>query len=186
MNDKRAAPRVELRELRPADADTIFAYRTDADVARYQGWTPASIDEVRTFIAGLPAHDAYAPGSWHQLGIELRTTGALIGDCGIHVPPDDPAQAEFGITVAPAFHGHGYAAEAVRALLAILFGSLGKHRVFASVDPRNARSIALMERLGFRREAHFIESLWFKEAWADDVIFALLEREWNGQVAAPS
>ena len=50
---------------------------------------------------------------------------------------------------------------------------------FASVDPRNARSIALMERLGFRREAHFVESLWFKEAWADDVIFAMLEREWQ-------
>jgi RimJ/RimL family protein N-acetyltransferase len=180
------AARVALRELRPGDAETIFAYRTDADVSRYQGWTPDSVDEVRTFIAGLSARDAYAPGSWHQLGIELRSGGALIGDCGIHVPADNPAQAEFGITLAPAYHGRGYAAEAVRALLAILFGRLGKHRVFASVDPRNAPSLALMERLGFRREAHFVESLWFKNAWADDVIFALLEREWKRQVAAPS
>jgi RimJ/RimL family protein N-acetyltransferase len=179
MNGDGAAARVVLRELRPGDAETIYAYRTDADVSRYQGWTPASIDEVRTFIDGLSAAEPFAPGTWHQFGIELCSTGALIGDCGVHVPADDPAQAEFGITVAPAFHGRGYAAEAVRAVLAILFGALEKHRVFASVDPRNARSIALMERLGFRREAHFVESLWFKETWADDVIFALLEREWK-------
>jgi RimJ/RimL family protein N-acetyltransferase len=186
VNGGDVAPRVALRELRSGDAETIFAYRTDAEVSRYQGWTPDTVDEVRTFIAGLSAQAAYAPGRWHQLGIELRSNGALIGDCGIRVLADDPAQAEFGITVAPAFHRRGYAAEAVRAVLAILFGTLGKHRVFASVDPRNAASLALMARLGFRREAHFIESLWFKEAWADDVIFALLEREWKRQVAAPS
>jgi RimJ/RimL family protein N-acetyltransferase len=182
MSAHAAAPRVALRELRPGDAETIYAYRTDEDVSRYQGWTPGSVEEVRAFIGGLSAVTAYAPGSWHQLGIELISISALIGDCGVHVEADN-AQAEFGITLAPAFHGHGYAAETVRALLTLLFGRLGMHRVFASVDPRNARSIVLMERLGFRREAHFIESLWFKEAWADDIIFALLEREWKSGAA---
>jgi RimJ/RimL family protein N-acetyltransferase len=178
MNGDSTEQRVALRELHSGDAETIYAYRTDPGVARYQGWTPRSLDEVRAFIARLSEHEAYSPDTWHQLGIELRSAGALIGDCGVHVLADG-AQAEFGITLAPAYHGRGYADEAVRALLAMLFGTLEKHRVFASVDPRNERSIALMERLGFRREAHFVESLWFKEAWADDVIFAMLEREWQ-------
>jgi RimJ/RimL family protein N-acetyltransferase len=182
MSPDVAAARVVLRELHSGDAETIYAYRADAGVSRYQGWTPGSVDEVRAFIGGLAAVTAYAPGSWHQLGIELCSNGALIGDCGVHVLAGN-GQAEFGITLAPAFHGHGYAAETLRALLALLFGRLGMHRVFASVDPRNARSIVLMERLGFRREAHFIESLWFKEAWADDLIFALLEREWRSGAA---
>ena len=54
-------------------------------------------------------------------------------------------------------------------------GPLGKHRVFASADPRNARSLALLERVGMRREAHFRESLWFKGEWVDDVVYAILE-----------
>lgn len=60
----------------------------------------------------------------------------------------------------------------------VLFDTLGKHRVSCSVDPRNARSIALMERTGFRREAHHRESLWLKGEWCDDLIFAMLRREW--------
>jgi RimJ/RimL family protein N-acetyltransferase len=45
------------------------------------------------------------------------------------------------------------------------------------VDPRNERSLALLERVGMRREAHFVESLWFKGAWADDIVYAILQRE---------
>jgi RimJ/RimL family protein N-acetyltransferase len=56
--------------------------------------------------------------------------------------------------------------------------------VFASTDPRNLRAIALLHRLGFRKEAHCIESLWFKGEWADDLIFAILRREWNFLVRA--
>jgi RimJ/RimL family protein N-acetyltransferase len=170
--------RVVLRELRADDAETMFAYRSDPDVARYQSWDPGSADELRTFIDRLSHTRPFAPGAWHQLGIALRSTGELIGDCGVHVLAGEPRQAEFGITVAPALQGRGYASEALRALLAVLFDDLGKHRVYGSVDPRNGPSIALLRRAGFRQEAHLRESLWFKGEWADDMIFALLRREW--------
>ena len=48
------------------------------------------------------------------------------------------------------------------------------------MEPRNAPSFALLERVGMRREAQFVESLWFKGAWADDVIYAMLRREYVG------
>jgi RimJ/RimL family protein N-acetyltransferase len=54
----------------------------------------------------------------------------------------------------------------------------GRHRVFCSVDPHNLPSIALLERIGMRKEGHFVESLRFKGAWVDDLIFAMLAREW--------
>ena len=85
---------------------------------------------------------------------------------------------EIGITLARGFQGRGFATEALRAVLGYLFSTLGKHRVFGSVDPRNAPSLALLERVGMRREAHFVESLWFKGGWADDVIYAMLRREY--------
>jgi RimJ/RimL family protein N-acetyltransferase len=172
------AARVVLRPLRPDDAPTIVAYRSDPEVARYQSWAP-TLDDVLGTIDAPGARAPFAPGTWTQLGIALHASGELIGDVGVHVFEGEPLQAEFGITLATAFQGRGYATEALRALLALLFDDLGKHRVTASVDPRNARSIALMRRAGFRQEGHLVESLRFKGAWADDLVFAMLAREWQ-------
>jgi RimJ/RimL family protein N-acetyltransferase len=147
-------------------------------ISRYQNWEPGSVDEVRTFIAGLTEIGIETPGRWYQLGLFLRSSGELAGDCGIRVQPDDPRQVEIGITLATAFQGRGLATEAIKAVLGYLFDVFGKHRVYASVDPRNAPSLALLKRVGMRREAHFVESQWFKGAWADDVIFAMLKREY--------
>jgi RimJ/RimL family protein N-acetyltransferase len=178
--------RLVLRALRAEDAQTMFAYRSDPEIMRYQGWDPESLDDVRAFIADNALCDAFAPGSWRQFAIALRPDGAMIGDCGVHVPDDKPEQAEFGITLATAYQRRGYASEALRALLGLVFDTLEKHRAFASVDPRNAPSIALFERAGFRKEAHHVESLWLMGEWVDDVILAILAREWrSAQVAAP-
>jgi RimJ/RimL family protein N-acetyltransferase len=183
MTDDVVTERLVLRALRADDADAMFAYRADPEIMRYQSWEPQSLDDVRAFIAGVSAPEPYAPGTWRQLAIALRETRELIGDCGVHVPQHAPEQAELGITLAPAFHGRGYAAETIRALLRLAFETLGKHRVYGSIDPRNAASLALMRRTGFRQEAHFVESLRFKGAWADDVVFAMLAREWPPRAA---
>jgi aminoglycoside 6'-N-acetyltransferase len=51
--------------------------------------------------------------------------------------------------------------------------------VRAELDPRNDASVALCRRLGKREEAHFVEDLWFKGAWGDTGIYAMLDREWR-------
>jgi RimJ/RimL family protein N-acetyltransferase len=178
MTDQIVIERLMLRDLRPDDADAMFAYRSDPEVARYQGWPRDSVDEVRAFIADFAMNEPYAPGTWRQFAIVLRSTGRMIGDCGVHVPPDEPEQAMFGITLATAFQRRGYASEALRALLRLAFDTLGKHRVYASIDPRNAASLALFARAGFRKEAHFLESLFLMGEWVDDVVVAMLAREW--------
>jgi RimJ/RimL family protein N-acetyltransferase len=171
--------RLILRDLGPADAEFMLLYRSDPDVSRYQSWEPASVDQLRSYFEELAGMDPDTPGAWYQLGIALRSGGELIGDCGIHVL-DDSRLAEIGISVAPRFQRRGYATEALRAIVGYLFGKLRKHRVSASIDPRNTGSIRLMQRLGFRQEAHMIGSLWLKGQWVDDVVFAMLAREWAG------
>jgi RimJ/RimL family protein N-acetyltransferase len=170
--------RLIIRHLEPADAEALFGYRADPVISRYQNWEPVSVEEVRNFIAGLREIGLDTPGRWYQLGLFLRDSGAMAGDCGIHTPAYNPRQAEIGITLAPAFQRRGLATEALRAVLGHLFTTRGRHRVYASVDPANARSLAMLERLGMRREGHLVESLWFKGRWADDVIYALLRREY--------
>ncbi len=156
----------------------MFAYRSDPEVSRYQDWSPASIDEVAAFIERMAKVELGERDSWYQLAIRPRDADAtLIGDLGLHFTANR-AEAELGITVAPAHQGQGHAGEALRAALALLFGPLAQHRVFASVDPRNHASVRLFESLGMHREAHFRRSLWFRGEWVDDVIFASLRDEW--------
>lgn len=170
--------RLLLRCLLPGDADSLFEYRSHPEVCLFQSWEPESLQEVRLFINKMAKVELNKTG-WHQIGIALQTDGSLIGDCGIHILETDSRLAEIGITIAPAQQSRGYATEALNAILNLLFRGLGKHRVFASVDPRNLPSMALMERVGLRKEAHFVQSLWFKDGWADDVVFALLASEWH-------
>jgi RimJ/RimL family protein N-acetyltransferase len=86
---------------------------------------------------------------------------------------------EFGISLVPTGQGRGYAGEALRALFDQVFGPLGRHRIHASVDPRNLACIALLRALGMRQEAHHRESLWLHGEWVDDMVFALLVHEWR-------
>ncbi len=173
--------RLCLTQLIKSDAPAMHAYRSDPEVCRYQSFEPTSQKEVEAFIAGLLENRFNMPGTWFQFGIRLRNSNVLIGDLGVHFMDDDPRQTEIGYTIGPKHQGQGYATEAVLGILGHLFESLGMHRVFASVDPRNAPSIALLERVGMRREAHFRKSLWFKGDWADDMVFAMLESEWRSR-----
>lgn len=170
--------RLSLRCLLPEDADNMLAYRSDPAVAQFQSWHPQSLAEIHSFISGMSRQEFNSPG-WYQIGIALRSDGRLIGDCATHVLDSDSRIVEIGITIAPSYQSNGYATEAFQAIFKLLFVELGKHRIFASVDPRNSPSMALMQRLGLRQEAHFVQSLWFKESWADDVVFAMLASEWK-------
>ena len=171
--------RLILRPLSAADSEALFAYRSLPEVCRYQSWEPTSLQEAVSFIEDLGRTEFDTSGTWFQLGIRLRGSDDLIGDLGVHFLDDE--QVEIGFTLAPAFQGQGLATEGVTGLLDHLFGLSGKHRVTASVDPRNTASLGLVRRIGMRQEAHFVQSVYFKDDWVDDVVFAVLASEWNGR-----
>lgn len=163
----------------PSDAPSLYAYRGDDAVARYQGWKPANVAEADGFIARQAEQPFAAADSWFQLAIREKDSADLVGDLGIHFPADVQGAIELGISLRPERQGHGYAREAMSAMLDLAFGAWGYRRAVGSVDPRNVASIALLRSLGFRQEAHHVESYLFRGEWVDDVIFALLAREWQ-------
>lgn len=173
--------RLIIRLLGASDAKAMYTYRTEPAVLRFQTWAPASVQEVRALIERLRTLDPLTPGEWFQIGIALRATGELVGDFGLQARADDPRLVEVGITLAPRFQHQGLASEALGALLEFLFTGTETHRVHCSVDPENHPCIKLLEKVGMRREAHLIESLWLKGAWVDDVIYAMLRREWEAK-----
>ena len=173
------SPRLMLRRFRSSDLVPFCAHRSDPRVARYQDWESWSEEDGRQFLERQMTLHPDVPGTWFQLAIELAETGALIGDCGLHTLGERPGQAEIGFTVAWEHQGQGYATEAVNRLLDYLFGDLGKHRVIAVTDARNTPAARLLERVGMRREGHFVEDIWFKGGWGDEYQFAKLERVWR-------
>lgn len=170
--------RLLLDALRPDDAATLFEYRGDTEVARYQGWKPANVDDAAAFISKQSEQTFGEAGSWCQLAIRSKETGELVGDFGVHFPQTKNGPIEFGLSLKPEHHGKGFAREVMTAAVDLAFGKWGYRRLVGSVDPRNSASVALCRSLGFRQEAHHLESYWFRGGWVDDMIFALLAREW--------
>ncbi len=85
------------------------------------------------------------------------------------------------MTIAPVFQRRGFAREALAAAIDCLFHRFQKHRIVASVDPRNAASIGLIRSVGMRQEALFLQSVPYEGGWTDDAVFAILATEWRRQ-----
>ena len=170
--------RLYLRPIGLEDKEALFAYRSDVMANQYQGWIPKTMDDVEAFINQLSS-EANVPDTWHQLAIVEKESGKMIGDVGLHFLGPENWQVEIGYTLSLPFQKKGYATEALRKVIDFLLNDLKKHRIIASIDPANVDSIRLVERLGFRKEAHFIESIYQNGGWADDVVYALLAREWG-------
>jgi RimJ/RimL family protein N-acetyltransferase len=173
--------RLLARSFVPADAAAFAAYRGDDEVARYQSWSDFTLEDADAFVASLQGEQPGVPGEWFQIALESRADGVLVGDLAFHVDEDEPRQAEIGFTLDRGQQGRGYGTEAVTALLDWAFPRFGLHRVIAIVDVRNSASSALVERLGFRREAHLVENVFFKGEWGSEYQYAVLEREWSAR-----
>lgn len=170
--------RLVLRKFTYNDVDTFWKYRANEDVAKFQGWSSYTKERAVDFVNEQIKAESNIPGKWLQVAIELKDTGVMIGDCAIHTLLDDSTQVEIGFTLDPKYQERGYMTEVVTTLLDYLFYDLKKHRVSAITDVRNISSIKLLERIGMRREGHFIENIWFKGAWGDEYLYAILDKEW--------
>jgi RimJ/RimL family protein N-acetyltransferase len=184
--------RLRLRHFTDADFAPFMAYRNDPKVAKYQEWEGISELEAYAFVQEQKEVQPGVPGQWFQIAIELKETGILVGDCALKIEENDERQAEIGYTLSRAYQGRGIASEAVKCVLDYTFLTLGLHRMIAITDCENAASVALLERLGLRREGHFLQNVWFKGQWGDEYLYAILQEEWwnisrqrLGQLDAP-
>ncbi len=173
--------RLVLRDFTRADLSAFAAYRNNPEVARYQSWTDYDLARAEQFFQVQQALAFGELDSWYQIAIADKDSGALVGDCVVHFVEADYRQLEIGFTLALEHQRKGYGFEAISALLAFIFGELNTHRVTALTDVLNRGCVGLLERLGFRQEAHFVENCWFKGAWGSEYLYALLNREFNAQ-----
>jgi RimJ/RimL family protein N-acetyltransferase len=171
--------RLRARPFTENDIEAFVAYRKNPEVARYQSWSDYTIEQGRELVASMQQLRPGIPGKWYQIALQEQESAELVGDLAIKVDSSEPREAEIGFTLAPDQQGKGYATEAVRGLLNYGFATLGLHRVIAVTDALNVRAAALLDRIGMRREGHFIDNVFFKGAWGSEFLFALLDNEWS-------
>ena len=170
--------RLTLRWMDERDVEGHYAVFSDPVVARYWSSEPWNdIEQARQAIASTVA--AYADGSGLRLGIVLRNSGELIGNASLHHFFEQNRRCEIGYALASKHWNQGYASEALRALIQYGFDALDLNRIEADIDPRNAASARVLEKLGFRKEGYMPERWIVFGEFADTVNYGLLRRYWE-------
>jgi ribosomal-protein-alanine N-acetyltransferase len=185
-------PRLVLRASDPALAEAAADfYRRNR--AAHAGWNPPLGDA--TFSADgqrqLLTETAAAAAAGTRIGWWLfapAEPAAAIGQ--IHfsqIVQRAFCSAMLGYAVDAEHEGRGLMREALEAALADAFGPRVRlHRVQANVRPENARSLALLARLGFEREGLAREYLFIDGAWRDHVMTARLNPNWSPGTPPPA
>lgn len=164
--------RLVLRPLSENDFDMMYEIYSDADTVRYlmdEPWTPETAGqefEKKLKLSEGTGGFAYA----------VTVDGRMIGCVSARLTEMDGTW-EIGYVFHPSGRHMGYASEAVRAMAEDLFRNENTHRLFTDLDARNRDSAALCERIGMRREGHFIQDCWCKGEWTDSYNYGMLKSD---------
>jgi RimJ/RimL family protein N-acetyltransferase len=171
--------RLRLRAYAAVDLEVLLGMFGREDVSRYLNWEPMDRERVTALLERRVTQTSIQKeGEGIALALEERSSGRFVGEVILRLTSEESRQGEIGWSLHPDAQGNGYATEAARELLRLGFEEMGLHRIWADCDPRNEASIRVMERLGMRREAHHVESMWLKGEWVGSIVYAILEDEW--------
>ena len=162
--------RLILRRFRESDLQDLHEYLSDPQVVAFEPYKPMTIEEVKENLAWRISTD-------EMIAVVLKEIDKLIGN--VYLGKREFDSLEIGFVFNSRFQHRGYAQESCEKLIQAAFAS-GVHRIYAECDPENENSWRLLERLGFRREAHLHQNVYFwKDAlgnpiWKDTYSYSLL------------
>jgi RimJ/RimL family protein N-acetyltransferase len=157
--------RLCLRPYELTDAEPFFAL-LNAERARFKPSFPDRLQSVRTLADANKAlqnfFQDWQSGRFYVFGIWDRTSAVYLGD--ICLMPQTKGQAEIGYYLAAAAEGYGYAREALGAVVAFGFGTVGSQRLLIRCFADNDRGQAVALATGFHPELPPKRPLWFRNS----------------------
>lgn len=168
--------RLILRNYRPEDTDDYYEYMRLESTALHEDFEPYSLRQCEEAVQSRLTDDTF-------LVAALRESGKVIGD--VCYRPGEYETYEIAYDFNENYGKKGYATEACRALVSYIFRELGGRRLYVGCNEENVSSWKLLERLGFRREAHCIEDVAFQQdangnpVYVNSYFYGLLRREWK-------
>lgn len=170
--------RLTLREIRPEDAKRIYDMRSNGRVNEFIARPQMQTEEEALKLAERTIaayHNKQAIG-WAGI---LREGNEIIGTCGFNMIEAYNLHAEIGGEMATEYWGKQIALEAVKAILAFGIDEMNLHTIEAKVSPHNRSAIYVMEQLGFVKEAHYKDRIYFDGHFKDMAVYTLIAPNYN-------
>ena len=139
--------RLLIRPFEAADPDPMSSIYGDPEVMRHV--CLGVLDREGTTALLEQYGRAQRERGFSTWAVVEKSAGVVVGDIGfaVYAPTGEP---ELGYTLGVDVWGRGYALEAARACVAAAFEHLPNRRLVAKIEPGNARSLRVAERLGMR------------------------------------
>lgn len=174
-------PRLILRKLRIDDAEDMFEYAQDRDLALNGLWLPythlqESIDDL------AEAQEMYVKGNFWDWAVEHRADHKMIGRLGLHGYHPKDNRADLGYAFNRKYWGQGYGTEAARCVVQFGFEVLGLHRISANVLLDNAGSIGVLTKIGMRFEGVKRDFTAIRGHHEDLHSYSILRPEWENGI----
>jgi ribosomal-protein-alanine N-acetyltransferase len=170
--------RLTLRDIRVSDAQKIFEMRSSGRVNQFiarpnMNTIDASIALIEK--TRLAYQNKQAIG-WAGI---LRNSNQIIGTCGFNQIDFPNSRAEIGGELSVDYWGKNVAIEAVVTIIKFGLNTMKLHTIEAKVSPENRGAIFLLEKIGFKKEAHFVDRIFFNNAYSDMAVYTLIEGNEN-------
>ncbi|MCL2519314.1 MAG: GNAT family N-acetyltransferase [Oscillospiraceae bacterium] len=175
--------RLIYRKFKQDDFSTVFDWMGNAENMKYR-IEPRTESETRDYLLNFAIASAEADECINfEYAVVLKADNNLIGSCTLMHLNDKP---EIGWMVHRNYWRQGYGTEIGRTMLRLGFDILNLRRIIAGCNARNIASYRIMEKIGMRREAHYIKAQQGNSAlnyeWCDRFQYAILQEEWNDRI----
>ena len=147
--------RLILRAQRPGDSEPLMAAFADDGFARFITREKRGLDRVEAWRLVSLVAGSWAAAGFGQWIAEERATGLAVGRLGPWQPEGWP-DFEIGWSIFPGHQGKGYAVEGAAAAIVWAHEALGRDHVIHLIDPANAASARVAQRLGGRRTGRWM------------------------------
>jgi RimJ/RimL family protein N-acetyltransferase len=168
---------VTLRELRTADAPSLFAAMTNDEVTRFISPPPATVDGFERFIAWT--HRQRAAGQSVSFAIVARGADVAIGLFQVRSLDLEFVTGEWGFAIASEFWGTGMFVDGAQLVIEFAFDVIGVHRLEARSAIRNTRGNSALKRLGAVHEGVLRKSFLRHGEFLDQSLWALFADQWR-------
>lgn len=167
--------RLTMRDIRPEDAEAIYKMRSNGRVNQFipRPLMPTLEDSKILVGKTINAYQNKQGIGWAGV---LRGNKEIIGTCGFNSIEPQNRRAEIGGEMATEYWGKNIALEAVEMIIQFGFEIMNLHTIEAKVSPENRGAVFVLEKLGFKKEAHFIDRVFYKDVFSDMAVYTLFER----------
>lgn len=164
--------RLLLRQVAQEDSAGLFLCYSDPEVMKYLAAPLDNEDAMQGILEDYK--DGFGHGYNLIWSIIIRETGVFAGTAGYEEFSFLDCKADIGFSLLRTHQGMGYMREALHEIITCGFQKLKLNRIQTTVVPENTASVKLLNRMGFRKEGHMKQSVFFNNSFHDELMFALL------------